>query len=361
MTDRLEDVAITANGEPFPWWTVISVTYGAEQASRTASLTVVDPGVAVRGSDWPLMPDVPVEITASGDLLLTGYGRDFDPSHEEENWSGTVGIVSRSIDAVEASVVHPTGNANDLDLLQIAQTFDDVGVGWISDESLPVEPWHQLIPGESDWDSVERRARSSGVLIYDEPDGRLRLATKPPGRHAGGLKNGVNIVRASGHLTSDGRFSQVKARGQATRGSGAGVLRVEAEAQDSGVPRYRPRVLIHEGETTSERLKRRVDWEVRRAAGRSRSATVTTAGWRDEAGTLWTSHWLVHLDDPRIFLNQDMAISSVTLTQDTNDGSEGTSAILGLVDPRALGGEDPKGDSADAWAGEAPRPTIRTE
>lgn len=361
MKDRLEDVTIKADGKPFPWWTVISVTYGAEQAARLATLTVVDPGVAVRGADWPLMPDVSVEISASGDLLLTGYARDFDPTHDDETWSGTIGIVSRAIDAVEASAVHPTGIANDMTLLEIAQTFDDVGVGWESDDDLPVEPWHQLIPGESNWESVERRARSSGVLIYDDPRGRLHLATKPPGRHAGGLKLGVNIRRGTGHLTSAGRYSLVKGRGQATRGTGAGALRVEAEAQDAGVPRYRSRILIHEGETTSERLKRRVDWEVRRAAGRSRRATIPVAGWRDEGGTLWTSHWLVHLDNPRIFLKQDMAISSVTLTQDTNDGSEGTMAILELVDPRALGGEDPKGDSANAWAGEAPRPTIRTE
>lgn len=361
MSDRLEDVVIVADGKEFPWWQSISVTYGAEQASRTCSLPVSDPGALVRGSDWPLMPDTPCEVYASGDLVLTGYVRDFDPSHDEERWAGTVSIVSRSIDAVEASVVHPTGIANSMDLLQIGRAFDDVGVGWVSDETLPAEPRHQLIPGESNWESVERRARSSGVLIYDEPDGRLRLATKPTGRHAGGLKLGVNIVRGSGHLTSAGRFDPVKVRGQSTRGHGSGALRIEAEARDTGVPRRRPIVLIHEGEATTDRLKKRAEWHARRAAGRSRSATITTAGWRDEGGALWTSNWIAALDDPRVFLNQDMTISSVTLQQDPDSERDGTIAVLSLVDPRALGGEDPKGDSADVWAAPAPRPIVRTE
>jgi hypothetical protein len=44
-----------------------------------------------------------------------------------------------------------------------------------------------------------------------------------------------------------------------------------------------------------------------------------------------------------------MVIKSVTLTQDA-EGGQGTVAVFDLADPRALGGENPRGKTADAYA-----------
>lgn len=354
--DRLETITVVAGGGVFTFWNDVSIEYGAEQAVRTCSLEVTDPGFGA----WPLMPGTEVQVFATGTPLITGYVRDFDPGHDGDSWSGRVSIVSRTVDAVECSIDHPTGHVEKADLLEIAQTFDMLGIGFESDESFEKEPSWQVIPGESVWETVERLARQRGVLVYDTEEGKLKLATKPDGRHSGGLGigNGGNIVRARAKLTEKDRHSPVKVRGQSTIGSGDDSLRSEAEAEDAGLSRERPKILVNEGEVTADRLKTRAEWQVRRAAGRSVSADVTVAGWRDLGGTIWTSNRLVHLADPRIYLEQDMVISRVRLSQRAGDGGEGTTATLTLLDPRALGGEDPKGGSAPAWSAEAPTATL---
>lgn len=349
----LEVVTVSAGGAVFSLWSEISIDCGAEVVARTASLVCADPAAAFGGA-MPLMPDVPVVVLASGEPLVTGFVRDTSPDFDPESHTVRIGIVSKAVDAVEASIDHPTGRVENASLEDIAREFDPAGLDWSSDGGLPPEPWEQARPGASVWDTIEQTARARGVLVHDDGEGRVKFATKPAGRHAGGLAEGVNLISGGGQLTSRHRFDPVVVRGQASRGTGAAALRSEARASDPAVGRTRPKVIIAEFEPTSERLQARADWEVRRAVGRSATATVEVPGWRDAAGTLWTPNFLVSLVSPRLYLSQDMVISSVQFTQ----GDGGTRARLSLVDPRAFGGEDPQGESAAAWGVPKPKPKV---
>jgi hypothetical protein len=55
--------------------------------------------------------------------------------------------------------------------------------------------------------------------------------------------------------------------------------------------------------------------------------------------------------DPRIYLDREMAIKSVTLTQSIESGGPGTRAMLALCDPRALNGEASTAgdDDSELW------------
>lgn len=345
--NRLEEIEIKVGGQAFPFWESIELEMGAERAVRAASASVHDPG----DGKFTLFPDTEVTISASGDLLLTGYVRDLEPQHDHDKRSIKVSFVSKTIDATEASIVHPTGMKKDADLEEIGKEFDTYQVGVRNlGANLPKEPMHKVRPGESLWETMESRARSRGLLLYDNAEGELQIADKPQGRHQGNLAYGVNIKSGRATLTGKGRHASVIVRGQSSKGTDATSLRIEAEAKDSGGPRGRKLVLLHEGEASEDRVKKRAAWEARRAAGWSITATVPVIGWRDEGGTLWTPNWLVGLEDPLLFLKQDMVIKSVRLIQDAGDEPEGTYAELSLADPRALGGEDPHGSSNDAWS-----------
>ncbi|NEK55207.1 hypothetical protein GUK36_38890, partial [Rhizobium leguminosarum] len=140
----------------------------------------------------------------------------------------------------------------------------------------------------------------------------------------------------------------VKVRGQASEGTEKQQLRPEARANDSGVSRRRPLIIPHEGEVTVDRLKKRADWQVKRGSGYAATASITVTGWRDGGGKIWTRNWLVQVQDAWIGIDGLMVIKSVTLTQDAE--GQGTVAILDLADPRALGGENPRGKTADAYS-----------
>ncbi|NLS02326.1 hypothetical protein HGP14_02940 [Rhizobium sp. P32RR-XVIII] len=332
---------ITIDG--FPAVKAITISMSAEEAVRTAEVSLVPKGDGISVS-----PGQAATVKTSGEVLLTGYVRDVRPSHDATSRELMATICSRTVDATECSVEHPTGEVMNKDLAAIAKEFDGLGIGIESDGTLPVEPRHKLHVGETLFSTIERRARGRGILIYDTPKGKLKLTTKPEGTHTGGLIWGKNIEQASSEITERGRHSAVKVRGQASEGTGKQQLRAEATARDAGVTRSRPLIIVHEGETTVDRLKKRADWGVKRGAGYAATASITVTGWRDAGGTIWNRNWLVYVEDSWIGIEGMMVIKSVTLTQESE--GQGTYAVLSLADPRALGGENPRGKTAGVYS-----------
>ncbi len=323
----------------------INIRVSAEEAARSAHGDFV-----ITGRGLPVEPGDPVRITASGDLMLTGYVRDVDTGYDEESRTLSCGMVSRTVDFVECSAEHSSGEVMDKDLAEIAKELDSHGIGVETDGSdLPKEARHKLMIGESPFSSIERRSRGRGVLIHDTPEGRIKLATKPAGRHAGKLQKGVNILPgSSASFTEKGRYSDVKVRGQTTEGTDKQQLRGQSSAKDSGVKRKRVLIVAHEGEALSGRMKKRAAWQVRRAAGNGTTASIVVSGWRDEAGKLWQPNYLVFVDDDWLGLNGWMIIKDIDFEQ-----GEMTKATLSLADPRALGGENPRGKTASGYSAAA--------
>lgn len=346
-----EDVIFTVAGNPLPIKSC-KLSAGAERAVREAEFDI-----AWTGEGLPCKWGDEATVTA-GELWGTGYVRDVRPSHDGMERRYSVTFMSRAIDATEASIDHPEGLAKNVDVADVAETFDTLGIGIEADARGDKKPFHKVHPGETLFETIAQDAAAQGILIHDTPEGKLKLADRPEGRHAGALRRGQNILQASAQLTEAGQFSTVKVRGQATVGTTASVLRPETAA-DAKIKRNRPRIIEFEGEVTSERLKKRAAWEAKRGAGNGTTASITVPGWRDEAGRLWTRNFLVEVDDDWIGIKQDMVIAQVDLSQDS---SGGTTAVLSLKDPRALGGEDPRGSSAEGWGAPAAlEPSYREE
>ena len=346
----IETIIFAVGGKPLPH-TSAQLDESAEEAVRTAQFDIAwtEPGI-------PCAPDDEAVITVSGDVWGTGYVRDVRGSHDENSRSYSVTFASRSCDATECSIEHPTGIKRDADLGDIAREFDALGVGIDVKAKTIKKAVHKVRPGETLFETLETDARAQGVLIHDSPQGRLVLADKPEGRHSGALKRGVNIEQASGSLSGATSFSTVKVRGQASIGVNASALRPEAEARGAS-RRRRPLIVPFEGEATSERLKKRAGWEAKRASGDGVTCSITTTGFRDRGNTRWTANWLVEVEDDWLGINQDMVIASLSLIQNSSDG---TVTRLNLKDPRALGGDNPRGKSNSAWgAPSAAAPTYR--
>lgn len=333
-----ETIVLAVEGRPLPH-TSARLSTSAEEAVRTATFTV-----AWIGDGIPCAIDDAATITISGELWGTGYVRDVRGDHDGNSRSYEVTFVSRTCDATECSIDHPSGLKRDADLGDIAREFDVLGIGIEIDAKTFRKAVHKVRPGETLFQTLETDARAQGVLIHDTPAGKLKLADKPEGRHAGALRKGENILSASASLSGARNFSKVKVRGQASFGVNPGALRPEGEARGTA-RRNRPRIVTFEGEATSDRLKKRADWEARRASGNGITATITVPGFRDVRGRLYTRNFLIEVDDDWIGVQQDMVIASVSLEQDGG----GTVARLELKDPRALGGENPRGKSNAAW------------
>jgi prophage tail gpP-like protein len=331
---------VTISG--FPPIKAISISVSAEEAARTASLDLV-----IKGAGLPIVLGQEAVVRASGTLMFTGYVRDIGTGYSESDRELNCSLVSRTIDFIECSAEHATGEVFQKDIVGIAKELDTLGIGIKSDgTSFPKEARHKLDLGESPFHSIERRARGRGALIYDTPKGEIMIASKPAGIHAGTLRRGVNIlVGASANFTEAYRYSDVNVRGQATEGTDKQQLRPQTSVRDSGIKRRRPLILVHEGETTIDRMKKRATWSARRAAGNSVTANIPVSGWRDEAQNIWQPNWLVQVEDDWLGIEGLMIIKSVEFEQ-----GDMTKATLSLADPRALGGENPRGKSSGSYA-----------
>ncbi len=326
---------------------------GAEQAVRRASFDV-----AWSGPGLPCNEDESCIVKIGDDLWLTGVVRDVNWAHDRESRTYDVSVVSRTVDATEASIDHPTGFLENCDLKAVAKAFDTAGIGVEVTLQTAKKALHQINPGDTLFRTLETEARAHGALIYDTPKGKLKMTDKPEGRHTGTLKRGVNIIRASGTLSGRFNYDKVKVRGQSSFGTRGGALRPEAEARGTG-DRKRTLIIYHEGEATSDRVKKRAAWEAKRAAGKGKTARFTVPGCRDAGGIIYASNWLIPVEDDWGGLKQDMIIASLQIEQ---DGDGGTTTELTVKDPRALGGENPRGESAPGWAAPgAAEPTFRED
>lgn len=362
MADLLETVTVTIGGQVFLGWTDLAISAGAEKAVRQARLSVVLQALTGRKINGTPIGDAyertlasyrtflagmkrisvgdEAVISAGGEPIITGFVRDRDREIDADSGSATITIVSKTADATESSIEHDTGHIDDATLDKIAKEFGKDYTIIDKRKSKGKSAPHQIVPAETLHKTLERVARRQGVLIYDDGDGAIVLADKPEGTHAGGIVEGINIQSASVNETEAGRYAKTVVRGQSSKGHGPGALRIEGIARDSSVRKRRTRILIHEGDATSADLKKRAEWQARRAAGKGLRMTVTVPGWRDAKGKVWSPNWLVQATSDRLDIDQMMAVSSVDFMQ--ND-SEGTIARLSLVDPRAFGDKDPKG------------------
>lgn len=325
----------------FPKIETITISVSAEEAARTANV-----GLVIKGPGLPVWTGQDAVIMAGRDVMLTGYVRDINTGYGEADRNLSCGLVSKTVDYIECSAEHASGEILDKDLIGIAKELDSLGIGIRSDgSSFPIEARHKLMLGESPFSSIERRARGRGALIHDTAKGEIMIATKPEGLHAGALRRGENILPgASASFTEAGRYSDVKVRGQATEGTDKQQLRAQAVAKDSGVTRRRPLIIAHEGESTIDRMDKRAVWQARRAAGNGVTANIPVTGWRDVMGRIWQANWLVRVEDDFLGLSGLMIIKSITFEQ-----GDMTRATLSLADPRALGGDNPRGKSAGGY------------
>lgn len=332
-------------------WKRVTVSYGAKKAVRNFALTVTDDiesGMfGQNGGMWDFMPQTPIKIRESGELLLDGHVDSMVPSYDANNHHVEIAGRSKSADFVDSSHEHEKGEWKNKDILEIAKDLNksDIDISSAVDNLKKLEKF-RTNPHETCFQAIERIARAQQLLLIGKANGGIEIAEGGKRRTNGPLIEGENIVGASAHFDDSNVHSDYKVKGQQVFGSDKKSLRIVGEAKNERVKRKRPKTLPHETATDKDSAKKRAEHHRDRQEGESKSASVKVQGWRDQGNKLYVPNTLIYVYSPRLRLDMDMLIENVSCSVD----SGGSFTTLALVHPKALGSKASTGSkTSSVW------------
>jgi prophage tail gpP-like protein len=318
------------SGRVFEGWENMRIEKSIETIANAFSFSY-DDRFAATNSDWPIRPGERVKINVGQERILTGYIDKMDISFSAGNRRISVAGRSLAGDIVDSSHSGPFEYKN-IGLKEFAEELvQDYGLQVF----LSVEPnildKFSVKPAESVFQAIARAARLQGFFWVSTRNGNIRLTEAGRGRAKTELHQDINILSGSASFDEAQRFSNYKVVGQKfgqDTYAGINVSQPEGFAQDNGIDRFRPLIVIAEGSVDTEKATDRAQWEASSRAASGLSINVTVQGWRQQEGTLWDINQIVRLRSKFLGMDRDFLITSVSQSK---DNSGGTKTSLSLV------------------------------
>lgn len=320
-------------------WESISVTLGMERCPNSFTLTMSEryskelENATVRAGDK-------CEVVMGGEKVITGYVNRFNPSITRSSHTITVSGRGKCQDLVDCSANWRGGVFKNVTLEKIASSLAklfDIKIKMLANP-LKVIPNFVLQYGETNFEIIQRLAKYSKVLCYEDADGDLVFSDIGITRAGSGIEEGKNVKEANYNSADDQRYSEyfgfISAIDafQGELGAASGII---GSIKDEGVKRYRPLFIVAEnGDIGYQTLQDRLVWERNRRMGRGNQLKVTVDSWKDSAGKLWQPNTLVYINIPTLKIKEvQWVISEVTFLR---DNSGGTRATMLLMPPEAF-------------------------
>lgn len=342
MADQVE---LLIGGKLYGGWKDATVTRGMDSAAGAFNLEVAEKWEP-QGEPWPIDPGDACEIRIDGEVVITGYVDIVRPSYTRNSHSIQIQGRDKSADMVDCSAVHKPDQWRNITLTKLAEILGQpfgITAKAETDVGKPLD-LVKLQHGETALEALQRHAKMRKVLVMPDGKGGILLTRTGARRAQVALAHGVNILSANGTLDGSDRFSEYIVKGQSgyrEETDGKAESHARGTAKDSGVTRYRPLIVIGDGETSNASAKDRATWEANTRLGKSAQATITVQGWRQSpGGSLWEPNMLVTVDAPWLRLSGEMLIRQVSFSKDDN---EGTTTSLDVVSPQAFEAEPPDG------------------
>lgn len=332
----MTEFELRVSGVRYSGWTELRLTRSMEQLAHSFSVGLTD--------QWNEDAEpIPVEagdecvVLVNGLPVTTGYVDDDSLSYDAKN--RVIGFSGRSktCDLVDCSAIYKTGQWKKAKLLRIATDLcAPFGITVSTNVNLGkafTNPGYSIQEGETGFDCLARAARARGVLMFTDGDGNLVFDRVGSEIINTVLKRGVNIVRGSKKNSWKDRFSQYIIKAQSAGNDdafGRTSAALKRTADDDGVTRYRPMIVLADTEDSGTELQKRANWERNVRAGKAKELEYTVLDWEHDDG-LWEPNKLVRVFDPDARVDDKLLISSVTYSR----SNSGTTTSLSVTIPQA--------------------------
>ena len=344
QSDPTDEVMIEVGSNRLLGWQSVSIMRSAEACPTQFVLQSTDPYpnpsqiIATPGKDQ-------CKVYIGADLAITGWVDRCEivtaPNQHEVTITGR-GLCEDLVDC-SADLAHSpdikNGYVNAANILDLAQKLCKpfgINVRLAANDAGRAIPGFQVANGETVYEIVERVARYSGFLVYEDETGALVLDRVGTTQAASGFQMPGNIEAAASLLSADQRYSvyTVLQNSIAQFSDVSPMSGLLAEVTDPTLPRHRPHIIVSEQVMPGRDFAHeRAAWEMARRIGRSQALRLTCDSWRDAAGKLWQPNTLASIDaPPHKLVGQNWIIGTVVFRK----GQDGTHADLTLMPPTAF-------------------------
>jgi prophage tail gpP-like protein len=331
---KSDDLILSIGGRKYGGWEEISIDRSIDNLCSTFRVVAAAKEDG-SGPDFQFRAGAAVAASIDGENLITGWADRVSPRYDKDEHSIDIEGRDRACDLTDCSAEHATGSWKNARIEDIAAELAKpmgITITVMADTGERLKRF-SLQQGETVYAAIERLLRFRGLLAVSAPDGSVQIiAAKQSGIDF--RLNSDRILDATSEFDVSERYSKIIVKGQASgddEANGKTVSKVRAEAVDLTVERPRTLIIIAEEQATIAALETRAKWEVTTRAAKAQSATITMAGWRDDAGALYAPNRIVYIKDRRMFIDSPMLVTAVSLTKDLG----GSKAVLTCAPPEA--------------------------
>ncbi|HBO81680.1 MAG TPA: Mu P family protein, partial [Cupriavidus sp.] len=204
MTD--DEILLSIGDYMLAGWTSLRCTRGIERfpSDFELGMTELFPGQA---NDFVVQPGDEFVLTIGGDSVVTGYIDRVVPSINANMHEIRVMGRGKCQDILDCAAEWPSGQISSCTALDIATKLaEPFGITVKCDiDGLTIIPQQNILLGETAYEIIERSARFSQLLVYEDRYGDLILTQASDTAMASGVEEGVNLESASVERSMDQR------------------------------------------------------------------------------------------------------------------------------------------------------------
>jgi len=318
-----DPIVFKAREKEYRGWTSVDIQLSLQQLAGTFDLgmTWYNPGYGVMRQQF--YRGDPCTLSLKSKYLITVFIDTKNINYDCKTHNVSVQGRDRTGDLVDCSYTGTTKQWNNAKIDRIISALcEPLGISVVVqvDVGKSIQQF-AVDQGATVFSQVQQLCSYRGILPISYGDGKLYLVQAGKERATDNLELGINIEACDTTATHSDRFSHYIVKGQAAiRQQGVSDLLNPAQkpaytnvgrARDSEIKRFRPLIILQDGEATNAECRKRAWWESWTRAGRSRDINVTVQGWTMSDGKPWPLNRLVHLKDPRLVLDEDLLIAGV--------------------------------------------------
>lgn len=349
------DIAVKLGGRRYSFWESANIHMAIGEFAREVSLSVSD-GLDASSAAGNLTMGAPISVVCDDKTVLTGYIDDVSVQYSGTSHNIVIRARSKTADLVDCSFTGDAqfnGQSARRTIMEICRPFG-ITVLWNCTDWTIGE--YNANVGDTCAGIITEICKRGGVFYTDDASGNLIITNLTPDASVATIYNKPqsetsNVLSADVKFSSRDRFSEYIVQSQDTAIDGDETAEYAYMAsgsyKDSGVTRYRPKVIIAQTNQDSGADINSAEQEYRTAIAASAEFGYKINGWKDDFGNILHGGTIVNLVDEFAHVDNRLIIKSVDLTV---SNTSGCTADLKLVYPNALiKNYIPKTRNRDPW------------